>query len=58
MRVMIFYIGDIGMMESATVGLGKLNLITTVIAPGVTSLPNQLFACAASSQGDFHCTEL
>lgn len=43
MRVMVFYIGDVDMMEPDTVGLGKLNLITTVIAPRVSSIPNQLF---------------
>lgn len=40
---MVFYIGDVDMMEPGTVGLGKLNLITTVIAPKVSSIPNQLF---------------
>lgn len=58
MRVMVFCIGDEDMMESGAVGLGKLNLITTVIAPGVSSIPNQLFVYAASSEGDFHCMAL
>lgn len=46
------------MMEPGTVGLGKLNLITTVIAPGVSSLPNQLLACALSSRGALQCMVL
>jgi hypothetical protein len=46
---MVFGIGDVDMMESGNVGLGKLNLITTVIAPGVSSLPNQLSVNAARS---------
>lgn len=41
---MTFYIGDIDMMESGTVELRKLNLITAVIAPEVSSVPSQLFA--------------
>lgn len=38
------------MMESGTLGLGELNLITTVIAPGVRHIPNQLFLSAVTSQ--------
>lgn len=53
MRVLFFYIKDIDMMEPGTVGLRKLNLITTVIARGVSSIPNQLFVYAL--RGDFHC---
>ena len=45
---MVFYIKDTVMMEPGTVGLGKLNLITTVIAPGVSSIPNHLFVYALS----------
>lgn len=54
MRVMVFCIGDADLTEPGTVGLGKLNLITTVIAPGVSNIPNQLFMYALSSPGDFH----
>lgn len=47
-RVMVFYIEDTDMMEPGTVRLGKLNLITTVIAPRVSSIPNQLLVYAVS----------
>lgn len=36
------------MMEPGAVGLGKLNLITIVTAPGVSSIPNQLSVYALS----------
>lgn len=55
---MIFCIGDVDMMESGTVGFGKLNLITAVIAPGVSRIPNQLFVSASSSRGGLHCMVL
>lgn len=40
---MVFYIEDVDMMEPGMVGLEKLNLITTAIAPRVSSIPDQLF---------------
>ena len=45
---MVFYIEDTDMMEPGTVRLGKLNLISTVIAPRVSSIPNQLSVYAVS----------
>lgn len=52
MRVRVLCIGDVDMMESGTAGLGKLNLIAIVTAPGVSSIPSQLFVYSASSRGE------